>query len=350
VQGNPAVIQNVTDVECASGCEVLAVAADEGIFLLDASDFAQVGFIRSEETISSVAASPDGRLLAAALSERILIFDILDRVPVLEIPGTRGARRDLSFSPDGSTLAAAREDAIGLWSVETGSWLADMSLPPLTVEGFEGYPGTIYRMMFTPDGGFLTAPVTSAEFERNWQLRRGHMSLSELAALNAAYLDSPLPMILIWSLSEGSVGTSFPGEAAAFSPDGAQILSTWGGAVELREAESASLEGSIDAPGVGSAVEDIAISDDGGQVAIAAWDAIGCGASIGVWDIASGEQAWLYCYDSELPAVGPEDDQSRLSGGIMFSPSGDTLFVWRSGTLLALSAGAGSVAREITHP
>jgi hypothetical protein len=175
------------------------------------------------------------------------------------------------------------------------------------------------------------------------------VTLSERQALNAAYLASPLPRIALWDLAQGSA-TSFMGEAAAFSPDGESLVSTWEGRIESRAPADLVVARSFGASGVGNDLEDIALSNDGRLVAVASWDSIGCGAVIGVWDMEAGEERWRFCYDSEVPAPDELDDGLRMSGGLLFHPSGVSLLAWRFGVLLSLSSDTGLVEAQLGGP
>jgi WD40 repeat protein len=129
---------------------------------------------QEEGQFADVAFSPDGRFLAGL--ERKGRIQVWDRVPgrFLRTMGvtTGGWDADLSrgvsalaYSPDGCTLAGpGPDDSLKLYAVDTGR----------TILRFEGPPGAVLDLAWSPDGRTLVAAV-SAHTMRVWDARDGHL-------------------------------------------------------------------------------------------------------------------------------------------------------------------------------
>lgn len=108
--------------------------------------------------ITALAFSPEGRLLAAASSGEVWVWQLATRetIRVLE-----GASAPLTFSPDGTLLVAGTEDAVRLWDL--ASWQIRYSFPA---------PSPITEAAFHPAGEFL-AVGTSDGFVWLWEVETG---------------------------------------------------------------------------------------------------------------------------------------------------------------------------------
>jgi WD40 repeat protein len=121
--------------------------------------------------------SPEGRLLAVPTAAGIYIYDADSRGELLRIPqGTAF----ITFSPDGSVLAASGLGAVSLWDPASGAPLGKLV----------GDPGSWQQeLSFSPDGSLLAAA--------NWNQE-----------------------VLVWRVAGSKRLFTFPGDRLAFSPDG----------------------------------------------------------------------------------------------------------------------------------
>jgi len=90
----------------------------------------------ASDPVTSLAFSPDGATLAAAVGSRVLLFD-----------GMTGKPMSLAFTPDGATLAAAVGSRVLLFDAMTGK----------PRPGPAGARGPLNSVRFTPDGKTIVA-------------------------------------------------------------------------------------------------------------------------------------------------------------------------------------------------
>ncbi len=101
--------------------------------------------------VTSVAFSPDGRMVASGSDDNTIIFwDAASRQPLgPPLKGHTDIILGVSFSPDGKILASAsRDHTIILWDVASGQPLG----PPLT-----GHTDYVKAVAFSPDGKILAS-------------------------------------------------------------------------------------------------------------------------------------------------------------------------------------------------
>gem|GEM_PF-4893838 len=106
-----------------------------------------------------VAFSPDGSLLAASGIQRTELWDVAERQQSRMVGASGGG---VAFSPDGRVLATAEgNNRVHLWDVATGQQLAEE----------HAMMGPLFAVVFTPDGKFVSA--TGEGSGKVWSIEEG---------------------------------------------------------------------------------------------------------------------------------------------------------------------------------
>ncbi len=124
-------------------------AGDVRLFEAETGRIAQ--WLKPQGTAAAVqglAFAPDGKWLAAARTEVVMVWDVETGSPRLTWDARQGRIHDLGFSADGRLLATAGRD-VRLWDAATGA-------PRLTVER---QASSVRQVAFSPSGRRLAAVV-----------------------------------------------------------------------------------------------------------------------------------------------------------------------------------------------
>ncbi|TJZ54247.1 hypothetical protein FCH28_13815 [Streptomyces piniterrae] len=211
------------------------------------------------DKVSSVAFSPDGKLLATSSSDTLRLWHVGTRKQFGKpLTDPTGVISSLAFSPDGKLLASSSfGQVVQLWDVNTRT-----QGKPLT-----GYAEAVLSVAFSPDGKLLAASDA-----------RGDASAS-------AYAASLWDVATRKQLGKPLIGHTVPVWSVAFSPDG-KLLATGSNdeTVLLWDVTTHNQQGKPLTGHTGS-VSSVAFSPDGKLLATGSWDG-----TARLWDVTTHKQ------------------------------------------------------------
>ncbi len=165
------------NISFSSDGALLATAGhDTGVSLWETRHWMRLRSVDAFDYVWSVALAPDRRVVAVGYGQHDLrLLELPYLTPMTEVPGWRQVRA-LTFSPDGSLLAAACGDGfVRLLEVLTGETRAELEADPVHAEKSAGAVVAI----FTSDGQRLV--TAGGRLVRVWNIVDGRL-LQELHA------------------------------------------------------------------------------------------------------------------------------------------------------------------------
>ena len=228
---------------------VASASADRTVRLWDSATGAvQCTLEGHSDWVLSVAFSPDGRLVASASEDRtVRLWDPATGAVQRTLEGHSNAALSVAFSPDGRLVASASEDhTVRLWDPATGAVQCTL----------EGHSDRVLSVAFSPDGRL----VASASWDRT---------------------------VRLWDPATGAVQRTLEGHSnaalsVAFSPDGRLVASaSWDRTVRLWDPATGAVQRTLE--GHSNAALSVAFSPDGRLVASASEDR-----TVRLWDPATG--------------------------------------------------------------
>jgi len=223
----------IHSVAWSSDGKLLAAASSRGVFLYDAQTLERVHFWQSSTPVQSVAFSPDATFVAVGLySGTIQLWRVSGDRLVRSWRGHAGSVNSVLFSPDGALLASGSEDhTVKLWHVADGT----------LVRTLKGHTRDVRSVAFVPDGTIL-ASGSEDHTVKLWRVSSGVLvqTLKGHADGVTSVAFSPDGTILasgakdhairLWRVSDGTLMRVLDGhakyvESVTFSPDGTLLAS-----------------------------------------------------------------------------------------------------------------------------
>jgi WD40 repeat protein/serine/threonine protein kinase len=311
------------------GKKVATTATDGSLRVWDAATGKELVVCRGHihEWVRCVAFSPNGEQMVsvAQLDGTARVWDTVTgkELFTLSVSGARGSLLTVSWSGDGTRIAAAGEcgkqpepgdTVIHVWDARTKAPVASLQGHNYAVESLE-FAGDNKRLV----GAGQDGTVRIWDLAAGWDSRRQHVGQVQAVAIspNGRILASGGRdgLVRLWDLANGQLRRSLPGNQGytlAFSPDGKVLAGGTHGATDAKvvvwDVETGKVVHTLAT--AGTIIPNVTFSVDGTMLAAAA---VAPEAAVHLWDAKTGRPLRKLQCDGQPP------------WSVAFSPDGKTL-------------------------
>ena len=202
-----------------SGDRLLAGGADGKLRVLDRSGAIRSEFRASRKPLTALAASPDGKYVAAAgFNDAIVLLDAISLAPIRTLDTAGKPVWSLAFAADGKTLLAGGADhVVREWDVETGEHLSPASADqPDPLAEFAGNPDAetfracIACHTLEPDDGNRAGPTLHGIFGRRIASVPGYRYSPAFEAMDIVWTPETVSKLFELGPNTYTPGTKMP--------------------------------------------------------------------------------------------------------------------------------------------
>ncbi|MEE4195871.1 MAG: serine/threonine-protein kinase [Anaerolineae bacterium] len=258
----------LADILWTSDGSELVIASSIGVHFYDARDLIETTLSSSDSSLTCVAISPDGNLLAAGSSDGIVyLFDAITGETVRKIKGHSDYVSDVAFSFDGRILASLGAGGdLKLWDAASGDVISIL----------DGQVSNLWSIAFSPKSLVLATGSNVGDRSSNlWDPDNEFTDPGGDGAVRLWDISSGELLHILWGEGRSSI------RSVAFSPDGATLAAGSEGAIRLYDVASGASLSPLE--GHTTFVNRVVFSPDGDT--LASGDGYG---GIRIWDARSG--------------------------------------------------------------